>query len=229
MTDISIETPNGSIDAVLEIPDGEGPWPGVVVLHDAFGLRKPHREITRQIADHGFLAVAPNLFARGGMVRCMRRLFKDLMAYEGETFDDIAAARELLSSRPDCTGAVGIAGFCISGGFALVASTKGFGASAPFYPPPIQSKYADIVDGACPIVASFGQRDPLNRGSGQRLEEVLSEKNIPHDVKTYPHAGHSFADRAPLQALSRIIGFGENKEAAADAWQRVFAFFRQHL
>lgn len=229
MTDISIETPNGNIEAVLEIPNGEGRWPGVVVLHDAFGLRKPHREITRQIADHGFLAVAPNLFARGGMVRCMPRLFKDLMAYEGQTFDDIAAARELLSRRPDCTGAVGIAGFCISGGFALVASTKGFGASAPFYPPPLQSKYAEIVDGGCPIVASFGQRDLLNRGSGKVLERVLTEKNIPHDVKTYAHAGHSFADRAPLQPLARITGFGENNEAAADAWQRVFAFFGQHL
>ena len=72
MTDISIETPNGSIDAVLEIPSGHGPRPGVVVIHDAFGLREPHREIVRQIADNGFLAVAPNLFARGGMVRCMR-------------------------------------------------------------------------------------------------------------------------------------------------------------
>src|SRR6201986_4913573 len=110
MTDITFETPNGSIDAVLEIPAGEGPWPGVVVLHDAFGLRKPHREIVRQIAGHGYLALAPNLFARGGMVRCMPRLFKDLMASEGQTFDDIAPARELLSSRPDCTGAVGIAG-----------------------------------------------------------------------------------------------------------------------
>jgi len=45
MTDISIETPNGSIDAVLEIPSGDGPWPGVVVIHDAFGLREPHREM----------------------------------------------------------------------------------------------------------------------------------------------------------------------------------------
>jgi carboxymethylenebutenolidase len=93
----------------------------------------------------------------------------------------------------------------------------------------LQRKGATIVDGACPIVASVGKRDPLNRGSGKHLEEVLTEKKIPHDVKTYPHTGHSFADRAPLQAVSRIIGFGENKEAAADAWQRVFTFFGQHL
>src|ERR1700741_1473079 len=229
MTDISTETPNGSIDGVLEIPSGDGPWPGVVVIHDAFGLREPHREIARQIAGNGYLAVAPNLFARGGMVRCMRAVMKDLMAYEGHAFEDVTAARQLLSKRSDCTGAIGIAGFCMGGGFALVASTKGFDASAPFYPPPLQSKYSEIVDGACPIVASFGQRDPLNRGSGKHLEEVLTEKKIPHDVKTYPHTGHSFADRAPLQAVSRIIGFGGNKDAAPDAWQRGVNFFGQHL
>jgi carboxymethylenebutenolidase len=212
MTDIDIETPEGKIGGVLEVPSGTGPWPGVVVIHDAFGLRAPHREVARRIADHGYLAVV-----------------SDLMAYTGRSFTDIAAARALLAARPDCTGAIGIAGFCMGGGFALVASTKGFGASAPFYPPPLQSKYAEILEGACPIVASFGERDPLNRGSGQRLQEVLNDKNIPCDVKTYPHAGHSFADRAPLQALSRIIGFGENEAASADAWERVFAFFDQHL
>ena len=94
MTDISIETPNGSIDAVLEIPSGDGPWPGVVVIHDAFGLREPHREIVRQIAGNGYLAVAPNLFARGSMIRCMRAVMKDLMAYQGQAFEDVAAARE---------------------------------------------------------------------------------------------------------------------------------------
>jgi carboxymethylenebutenolidase len=94
MTDISIETPDGSIDAVLEIPTVEGPWPGVVVIHDAFGLREPHREIVRQIAGNGYLAVAPNLFARGSMIRCMRAVMKDLMAYQGQAFEDVAAARE---------------------------------------------------------------------------------------------------------------------------------------
>src|ERR1700747_574842 len=127
MTDISIETPNGGIAAVLEIPSGHGPWPGVVVIHDAFGLREPHREIVRHIAGNGYLAVAPNLFARGGMIRCMQAVFNDLMAYEGRAFDDIAAARELLWRRSDCTGAIGIAGFCMGGGVALVPPPKGFG------------------------------------------------------------------------------------------------------
>src|SRR5260370_18617569 len=136
MTDINVETPNGSIDAVLEIPSGEGPWPGVVVIHDAFGLREPHREIARRIADNGYLAVAPNLFARGSMIRCMQAVFNDLMAYEGRAFDDIAAARELLSRRSDSTRAISTAGFPIGGGLPLVPSTKRFRAPAPLFPPP---------------------------------------------------------------------------------------------
>ena len=220
MTDINIETPNGSIDAVLEIPSGEGPWPGVVVIHDAFGLREPHREIARRIADNGYLAVAPNLFARGGMMRCMRAVMNDLMAYEGQAFDDVAAARELLSRRSDCTGAIGIAGFCMGGGFALIASTKGFDASAPFYPPPLQRKYAH----------NRGRRLSHRRQLRQARSPQPGQRETPRRSvdrgrrfrttwKTYPHTGHSFADRAPLQAVSRIIGFGENKDAAADAWQ----------
>jgi carboxymethylenebutenolidase len=228
MTDITVETPNGLLKAVVEIPSGQGPWPGVVVIHDAFGLRGPHRDIIRRIADNGYLTAGPNLFTRGGMIRCMRSVFGDLQKREGSAFEGISAVREWLTQRSDCTGAIGIAGFCLGGGFALVASTKGFGASAPFYPPPMARQYATIVDGACPIVASFGERDRLNRGSGQHLEEVLTQKGIPHDVKTYPHAGHSFADYAPLQPISRIMGFGQNDAAAEDAWQRVFTFFGEH-
>jgi len=48
----------------------------------------------RQIAGNGYLAVAPNLFARGSMIRCMRAVMKDLMAYQGQAFEDVAAARE---------------------------------------------------------------------------------------------------------------------------------------
>jgi acetyl esterase/lipase len=99
----------------------------------------------------------------------------------------------------------------------------------PFYPPPIARQYDAIVDGACPFVASFGQRDLLNRGSGKKLEQVLTHKGIPNDVKTYPKAGHSFADYAPLQPISRIRGFGQNDAAADDAWQRVFSFFGEHM
>ena len=229
MTLPEVEGGSAGLTGVLAVPEGIGPWPGVVLVHEAYGVTDVMRRQVVRMAEAGYLALMPDLFSQGGARRCLVATFRALRSGEGRAFVDIESARALLAARSDSTGVTGVLGFCMGGGFALVASTKGFGASAPFYPPPLQSKYADIVDGACPIVASFGQRDRLNRGSGKRLEEVLTEKNIPHDVKTYPHAGHSFADRAPLQALSRITGFGENKEAAADAWQRVFAFFGHHL
>ena len=61
------------------------------------------------------------------------------------------------------------------------------------------------------------------------LEKVVDEKNIPADIKAYPDAGHSFANKLPAQPLIRITGFGYNEAAEADAWSRVFAFFGEHL
>ena len=90
----------------------------------------------------------------------MRRVIKELWAHEGRSIDDLLAAREVLATRADCTGAIGIAGFCMGGGFALVLAPRGFDAAAPFYPS-LPPKYDDLVEGACPIVASFGKRDPV--------------------------------------------------------------------
>jgi carboxymethylenebutenolidase len=195
--------------------------PSACVVHTAISFAASPTTVTWRSARTSSLAA-------GWSVVCeaFSAISKSARARLSRTFQSF---HEWLTERPDCTGAIGIAGFCLGGGFALVASTKGFGASAPFYPPPMAKQYATIVDGACPIVASFGERDRINRGSGAKLEEVLTDKGIPHDVKTYPKAGHSFADYAPLQPVSRIMGFGQNDAAADDAWQRVFTFFREHL
>lgn len=228
MADIEVQTPQGSINAVLEVPAGAGPWPGVVVIHDGLGLSDDIRNIMRRIADNGYLVVAPNLYARGGPARCVKTLFRDMMARNGRTVDDILAARKVLTDRDDCTGKVGVAGFCLGGGFALVMSAKGFDASAPFYPS-ILPMYDKIVEGACPIVASFGRRDPINIGNGARLRKTLERKGIEHDVKVYDGVGHSFANEMPGQAFARIAGFGYDADAADDALGRMFGFFEGHL
>jgi carboxymethylenebutenolidase len=129
----------------------------------------------------------------------------------------------------ECTGAVGIAGFCMGGQFALVMSPKGFGASAPFYGTPLPRHLDETLDGACPIVASFGRRDPIGIGAADRLRKVVEDKGIEADIKVYPHAGHSFANKLPGQPLIRITGFGYNESATNDAWNRVFSFFGEHL
>ncbi|WP_102142910.1 dienelactone hydrolase family protein [Mycobacterium hubeiense] len=229
MTTIEISTPDGPIDALCSVPEGQGPWPGVVVIHDAIGYGPDNEAISRRIGAAGYIAITPNLYARGGRARCVTRVFRELMAKRGRALDDVLAARDHLRAMPECNGAIGIAGFCMGGQFALVMSPKGFGASAPFYGTPLPRNLSETLDGACPIVASFGRRDPAGIGAAAKLQKVVDEKGIPADIKVYPDAGHSFANKLPGQPLLRIAGFGYNEAATEDAWSRVFAFFGEHL
>ncbi len=229
MTTIEIDTPDGRIDALLGLPAGEGPWPGVVVIHDAVGYRPDNEMISQRIARAGYVALTPNLYARGGRARCITRVMREMLTKRGRALDDILATRDHLKSMPECTGRVGIAGFCMGGGFALIMSPKGFGASAPFYGTPLPRNLSETLDGACPIVASLGGRDPLGIGAPAKLREVTAAKQITADIKVYPGAGHSFANKLPGQPLLRVAGFSYNEAAAEDAWSRVFDFFGEHL
>ncbi|NDJ90455.1 dienelactone hydrolase family protein [Mycolicibacter kumamotonensis] len=226
---IEFATPDGPIEALLDIPDGPGPWPGVVVIHDAIGYAADMEAISERIAGAGYLAVSPNLYSRGGRARCITRVFRELLTQRGRALDDILAARDHLLGMPECSGKVGVAGFCMGGQFALILSPKGFGAAAPFYGTPLPRHLEETLEGACPIVASFGGRDPMGIGAPNRLRRVAEHKHIPHDIKVYPGVGHSFANKLPGQPLIRIAGFGYNDAATADAWARVFAFFGEHL
>jgi carboxymethylenebutenolidase len=229
VTTIEIDTPAGPIDALLDIPEGQGPWPGVVIIHDAIGYGPDKRSTNAHIARAGYVALTPNLFARGGWARCVTKVMRDVLTKRGRALDDVLAARDHLQALPECTGRVGIAGFCMGGQFALVMSPKGFSASAPFYGTPLPRELSETLDGACPIVASFGGRDPMGVGAPKKLQQVLDHKGVTSDVKVYPGAGHGFANKLPAQPLLRIAGFGYNEAATEDAWARVFTFFGDHL
>jgi carboxymethylenebutenolidase len=191
------------------------------------------RNIAERFATAGYLTLAPDLFSRGGRLRCIKTVFKELAAAKGRAFDDIEAARRHLVQRPDCTGKAGVVGFCMGGGFALVAASgrrAGFAASAPYYGQ-LPSE-PSVLDDACPIVASFGRKDPTLKGAAAKLDAALTGRAVPHDVREYPEAGHSFANQlplGPLNLLAKIGGFGYHHESAEDAWRRVMAFFAEHL
>lgn len=108
-----------------------------MVIHDAFGYGPDKESINRQVAAGGYVALTPNLYARGGRARCITKVMRDLLTKRGRALDDVLAARDHLKGLPQCTGRVGIAGFCMGGQFALVMSPKGFDASAPFYGVPL--------------------------------------------------------------------------------------------
>lgn len=229
MTTITLDTPGGPIDALVDIPTGAGPWPGVVIVHDAIGYQPDKEAVSERVAAAGYLAITPNLYARGGRARCITKVMRAALTRQGPAIEDILAAREYLTGRDDCTGSVGIAGFCMGGQFALILSPRGFGAAAPFYGTPLPKNLEDTLRGACPIVASFGAKDPLGRGAPAKLNKAVAAEQIAADVKVYPDAGHSFANQLPAQGLMRVTGFGYNEAVAEDAWERVFAFFQTHL
>jgi carboxymethylenebutenolidase len=228
--DLHIPAGEGSHqEAYLSVPPvGEGPWPGVVVLQDAFGMTDNLREHADHLAAAGYVAVAPRLYsARGGGIRCVAAVVKSMTSGEGPTFDDIEAARTWLADREDCTGRVGVIGFCQGGGFALLSAARfDFDAAAPNYGVVPQDAVTDLA-GICPVVASFGGRDKALAGHPERLEAALEELGVDHDVKTYPEAGHSFFERMPL--VVRLAGFGQHQPSAEDAWRRILRFFDRHL
>lgn len=233
MEHIELDAPDGPIHAVLARPQGEGPWPGVVILHDITGDSADLRTHVGMLAEHGYLAIAPNLFSRG-RTRCMRSVMRALWFTGGnsetdrEPVRDILATRDRLRADPDCTGRIAISGFCMGGGFALLCAPKGFDAAAPFYGG-LYGDYRTLLDGACPVVASYAGLDPSLPGAEAKLGHALTELGVAHDIKTYPRTTHGFANTFPGDRLLRVTGFGHNAAATADAWQRVFAFFDQHL
>ena len=224
----------GDLPAHLAVPSGEGPWPGMVLVHEAFGLDAVMVRAAERVAAMGHLVLAPDLLARGRRPVCLTQTFAALRRGSGRAFDDIEATRAALLADPRCTGSVGVIGFCLGGAFALVlAGRPGWDAAAVNYG--MLPDDPAVLDGSCPVVASYGARDRFLAGSAARLEEALASRGVPHDVKEYPEAGHSFLNdeaNAPwyLEPMSRLVMHaGPEPASAEDAWGRIELFLQQHL
>ncbi|MDQ6811248.1 MAG: dienelactone hydrolase family protein, partial [Actinomycetota bacterium] len=192
---LNVPTADGSsLHAELFAPDQPGPHPGVLVLHESFGLNDDIRRIARRFADANYLALAPDLYSHGTRIACLSRVMVDMLRGSvSREISDIEAARDVLAERPEVDpGRIAVAGFCQGGGFALIAGTRpGFSAVAVNYGA-VPSERSDL-DGVCPVVASYGGKDHVvGRTMAKRLERHLAALGVTHDVKTYDEAGHSF-------------------------------------
>ncbi len=239
LTDIVIPQPGdsrgGELTGVLGVPDGPGPFTPLVVVHELFGIDDAMRDHLERLRGMGYLVLMPNLYSRGGARRCLVATFRALRNGTGVAFDDIEAARSLLLERDDATDSAGVIGFCMGGGFALLlAGSGGYGAASVNYGM-LPSDLDDVIDGACPVVGTFGGRDLSLRGAAEKLETALVARGIEHDVVEYPAAGHAFLNEIPNGTrLARItmgpmLRLGYKADEAADAWRRIDEFFRRTL
>ena len=236
---ISIDVPlddGQALRAELTLPDGDGPFPGVVVLHESFGLNDDIRRIAHRFAEAGYAALAPSLFSHGPRAQCLMRLMSAAVRKDpSDPVADVLSARAALAARPEVdAGRIAVAGFCLGGGFALVAGLDpGVRAAAVHYgdvPPDTAA-----LQGVCPIIGTFGARDKLfGSAMAERLEDHLTELGVAHDIKVYPGAGHSILNRHEgwQGALARVpspMRVGYRDADAEDGWRRMLAFFDEHV
>jgi carboxymethylenebutenolidase len=235
MPDISYPVGDRTAPGYLAVPAAGSapapPWPGVVVIHEAFGLNDDIRQKADQFASHGYLALAPDLYQGKNWIRCVVSAFRQVRAGSGPAFEALDAARGFLAARDDCSGRTGVIGFCMGGGFALLCAPRsGFAVASVNYGEVPQDAEA-ALRGACPVVASYGGRDRMGTQPPERLQRALTVLEIPHDVKVYPGVGHRFLteSKGAGAVLSRFAGMNYVESDAADAWQRIYAFFAENL
>ncbi|HEY6471199.1 MAG TPA: dienelactone hydrolase family protein [Candidatus Dormibacteraeota bacterium] len=218
---VTFPTPAARLNGYLALPDGAGPHPGVVVIHEAYGLNDNIRDITGRFAGEGYAALPVDLFTNRSRVVCMARLMGAMVAgREPAAVTELTAALDYLIALPEVDSArTGAVGFCMGGGVAIAWATRDrrLRAIAPFYgtnPRPVVA-----VRRLCPVVGSYPGHDFTAR-SGRKLDAELTAAGVTHDIKVYPGARHSFFNDQ---------GRAYDATASADAWERTLAFFAEHV
>ncbi|ALE84357.1 hypothetical protein XF36_15390 [Pseudonocardia sp. HH130629-09] len=222
----------GRLPGLLVRPESGTPGPAIVMIYEIFGMTGEMRRIAREFARDGYTVLIPDLFARG-QVRplCIAATVTTMATGRGAALGDCESARRWLADQPTVDrDRIGVMGFCMGGGFAMLLSRTGlYRVAVPFY-----GRAGVAVEPVCPVVASFGERDAqFADGYPQRLGADLEERGIPHDVVVYPGAGHSFMTRTPgvTGALARRspLHAEYHEPSATDATERVRAFLHDHL
>jgi len=202
--------------------NAKGKLPGVLVVHENRGLNPHIEDIARRIALDNFVAFAPDALAPlggyPGDEDQARQLFPKLD--QAKTREDFVAAYGYLKGLPDCTGKVGVVGFCYGGGIANMLATRlpDLAASVPFYGN--QASAEDAPKIKSPLLIHYAENDQRINAGWPAYEAALKAANVPHTMHMYPGTQHGFNnDTTPRY----------DEAAARLAWQRTIEFFNKYL
>ena len=206
----------------LVTPGGSGPHPGVVVIHEAYGLNDNIKEICGRFAAEGYVALAVDLFTDRNRAVCMARYMTGMLFGSVNRYgiNDLKAALTFLAKNRDVDAKrMGAIGFCMGGSFAIAwaCTDSRLKVIAPFYS--VNPRPLALVSRLCSVVGSYPEKDFTAR-AGRTLDEALDTHDIKHDIKIYPGASHSFFN-------SQSSAY--DKSAADDSWTRVMTFFGDEI
>lgn len=223
--------------AYVAYPVGDGPFPGVLVLHEIFGLNEDMKRIAQRFAKNGYVAMAPDYFGPGFRVGCIVSAMRSLQTGKGPTFDRLTAAHNWLVAQDDVDATkIGTVGFCMGGGFSVLhAAGSEVHVVAEFYGE--VPKKAEALQGVPPCYGGFGATDKLfGSKKAKTLKSHLDELHVPNEVVVYENAGHSFMSElaATEGLLATLSAKGPMKvaydpSAAEDSWVRMLDFFAEHM
>jgi carboxymethylenebutenolidase len=208
---------------LLASPGGEGPFPGIVLLSEAWGITPEIEELAFRLAKAGYLTAAPDVLSS----RRPAFAVLDVMRGRGSSFQQVDDAAAWLADQRQCNARIGLLGLSMGASIALrLAATGRFHVAGAFYgftPRDVDWSHA------CPIAASFGGRDRLVRDKGVALAAQLDKAGIPHDIRCYEESRHSFLTETKTGWQSLLLGLEHDPRAAGHAWTRTMAFFAKHL
>ncbi|HVG20915.1 MAG TPA: dienelactone hydrolase family protein [Blastocatellia bacterium] len=204
-------------------PSGSGGRPGLVVIHEWWGLNDHIKDIAGRFADKGFFVLAPDLYD-GKIAKDPDEAGKLMQGLDqNRALETLSGAVDHLKSQERVNSeAIGVTGFCMGGTYALLLAchNKSIKAAAPFYGDvPSEDVLKNL---SAPILFIGAENDPwINQDKMNRLKEALTKLNKEGEVKVYGGVGHAFFNDTRPEAYDR--------EAAEDAWARVNQFFADEL
>ena len=224
-TSETIEFPanGGSASGYVARPAEGGPHPAVVVIQEWWGLNDNIRDIANRIAAEGYVALAPDLY-HGSMATEPDEAEKLMMALEQvQAVTDLGGAIAALQARGDVDGdRLGVTGFCLGGGLALLLAMKNpaVRAAAPFYGVPMGDlAEASNIKGA--VLAIYAGLDAFVTGDYvEQVRGALSGAGVRHEIQVYADADHAFFNDSSA---------AHKADDAADAWGRLTSFFAAEL